>query len=348
MKKKLLTGLLIGTTLSGVANSTAFALDNLSANSSVAVQKMSRSGTYYTYTLNDYPYYKFFLYNGKLYMYDKISGCYLTGLITIRGHKLYFDPNSYNAQVGWFNTGGHRYYFDPKTFASLQNGLHEINGTKYLFNSSGQIMTGLNRIYGGTYYTNRVGAVLTGWYTLNDSDRYYFDPNNGGKAYTGWYRDFSLSETNGQMYFFPDGRMAMGVTYINGEKYLFRPHGKGENFYKTYGYYSVGKDRYYFDQQNNGKAMRNRWLQIGRGWMYFKDDGTMARGVNTINGKTFVFTQAHRNDWNYYRDLGWYTDKSTGKRYYFGGYEGEALTGTQYINGVHYYFNRDGSLYAKY
>ena len=152
------------------------------------------------------------------------------------------------------------------------------------------------------------------------------------------------------MYFLDDGRMAKGITYINGDLYLFKPHGNGKNWYKSYGYYSVSKygKRYYFSSENEGKAARNQWIQIGKGWMYFHGDGAMAKGVNKIDGKTFVFTQSYSKDWSYYRATGWYTDKSTRKRYYFGGYYGEALTGKQYINGQHYEFDENGVLLRVY
>ena len=151
MKKKLLTSLLIGTTLSGVVNSTGFALDNLSANSSVnglsrissadnqytTVQKTYGSKIYYSYTLNDYPYYIFFLYDGNLYLYDKVSDCYLTGLITIRGHH----PKTFKAPVGWYNTGGHRYYFGGYEGEAL-TGKQYIDGHLYEFDQNGVLLIG--------------------------------------------------------------------------------------------------------------------------------------------------------------------------------------------------------------
>ena len=369
VRKKLLTSLLIGTTLSGVANSTAFALDNLSANSSVnglsrmysansqynAVQKTYGSKIYYSYTLNDYPYYIFFLYDGNLYLYDKVSDCYLTGLITIRGHKFYFHPRTLNAQIGWYNTGGHRYYFNPLNFASLQNGFHTIDGTTYLFNSSGQIMTGLNRIHGGTYYTNSVGAVVNGWYSFKNGDRYYFYPQLGGAAYTGWYNDISFPLPYGQMYFYEDGRMAKGITNINGNLYLFKPHGKGLNYYIATGFHTdtSNGNRYYFNPNDRGRAYSG-WLDLedtfysGDSVMYFKSDKTMARGVTKIGDDYYVFTQPRTSDPNYYRAYGWYTDGYFGRgpRYYFDkSNNGKALKGPNHvIDGKHYDFNEYGVL----
>ena len=370
VRKKLLTSLLIGITLNGVVSSTVFALDNSNVNYSTSkytsisdllptatsqksknlLQQMlkAREGS------KIYPVPKlhcvFIKHGGRLYIYNYVAGVFLVGLWTLNINgsyeTFYLDKNMYNAVKGWYNVDGHRYYFSLKNWCALKDGFHQVNGTTYLFNNARNpyILTGLNSVNGRTYYTDSVGAVVTGWREVND-DRYYFNPNDGGAAYTGWYQDWGLSPADGQMYFLNDGRMAKGVTYIDGDYYLFKPHGSGKNFYKAYGYYSNfdGK-RYYFSSENKGKAARNQWIQTGRGWMYFHGDGSMAKGVTRIGGKTFVFTQIYSGDYNYYRATGWYTDKSTGYRYYFGGYYGEALTGHHVIDGKQYDFNDNGVL----
>ena len=386
IRKKLLASLLIGLTLSSTVSNTVFALDNSRTNNSTSTNNFTSTNSKYnsisdllptattkesrellesmmTKTrssaglhINDICFLDsvFIRIGGKLYMYNYSIGVFVSGLWTFHfGNEpvtFYFDPEFLSAARGWCNVEGHRYYFNPKDWTAVKDGFHTIDGTQYLFNYGEHpyILTGINKYNGKTYYTDSVGRPLTGWREVN-GERYYFDPNMNGAAYTGWYKDWGLSERDGSMYFLDDGRMAKGVTYINGDYYLFKPHGNGKNFYKSYGYYSNfdGK-RYYFDQEHNGKAAKDKWYQTGRGWIHFNNDGSMSKGVTRIKDKTFVFTQSYARDYNFYRDLGWYTDKSTGKRYYFGGYEGEALTGFQFIDGKQYYFNEDGSLLIAY
>ena len=92
--------------------------------------------------------------------------------------------------------------------------------------------------------------------------------------------------------------------------------------------------------------------------MYFGPDGNMAKGVTQINGETHVFVQPNSKDWNYYEGIGWYTDKSTNKRYFFNDGRsarsatefrnttpiGAAVKGRQVINGRVYEFDQNGVL----
>ena len=367
MKKKLLTSLLIGSTLSSVANSAAFALDNSSNNNSVngssknssseipyTVQNMSRTREAYTISSRNSERYRLVHDGPYLYLYDNYNRRFVTGLFTIDGDTYYFDNRNEYAVSGWYNTGGYRYYFDPSTFKALKNGFHMINGTRYLFDSNGHIMTGLNRIHGRTYYTNGVGAVVTGWYNTN-GNRYYFNPNDGGAAYTGWYQDLAYSLPWGQMYFHDDGRMAKGVTNINGNIYLFQPHGKGQNYYIATGFYTdtSNGNRYYFDANDRGRAHKG-WLDLDDRFysddsmMYFHNDGTMARGVTRIGNDIYLFTEPRTSDPNYYRSYGWYTDGYFGRgpRYYFDKRDnGKALKGSGHvIDGKKYDFDNNGVL----
>ena len=368
VRKKLLASLLIGLTLSGTVTNSSFALNSSAQNScsvdgsvvSASLDKLLKTATtqesrdllqqifrgrtkvtvHYVMKMRT----MFIEYGDRLYAYQWEMGAFIVGLWTFAGDTYYFDKNNFRAYKGWANVNGGRYYFNPQTWKACKNGVYNIDGSRYLFDSQGRIMKGVNTTSDGTYYTDNNGKIRTGWYTIDDSFRYFFNPNDGGRAYTGWYHDNAYDNLNGAMYFHSNGRMAMGLTNINGDLYLFQPHGKGQNYYRTCGYYSTGGDRYYFDQENSGKAAKDKWYQTGRGWIHFNSDCRMSKGVNRINGKTFVFTQSYGRDYNYYRALGWYTDKSTGKRYYFGGYEGEALTGYHVVDGKSHYFNYDGSL----
>lgn len=109
----------------------------------------------------------------------------------------------------------------------------------------------LAKIDGKVYYFNNYGQLQKGWMSFSDGNRYYFNPNNGGAAYTGWYQDGNA----GIMYFNSDGAMQKGITQIEGKTYFFETHGNGKNAYKTTGWYSASNgDRYYFNPTENGAA----------------------------------------------------------------------------------------------
>ena len=310
-------------------------------------------------------------FQGSLYAAD-VHRNVIVGEVRIGNNALYFDPNSGRAMKNTWVTvkndvDGHngKYYFGSN-YAALEDGFHDINGETFLFDRFGVDLVGFQNWGGRTYYMNpKTGVRQYGWLNLNGNVyRLPFDDN--GAMVRGW-----LYTQGGAMCFLPEsGVMAPGgVNYVKtGDKfhepgyYCFKP--SGSHTYQTAGFYSEGGYRYFFDPNQNGRALQDQWLSTSTrasnitGSMYFDQNGHMAKGVKTINGETYVFVQQNKRDWNYYEGIGWYTDKSTNKRYFFNDGRsarsatefrnttpiGAAVKGRQVINGKTYEFDQNGVL----
>ena len=162
------------------------------------------------------------------------------------------------------------------------------------------------------------------------------------------------------LHFSDTGVMSSGVTRIDDYNhhglYLFVKNKKDGNSYQASGFYSdpsSGK-RYLFDGPR-GEAHIGWYNTVEYPSnredtkVYFNSDGTMAEGVTKIDDETYLFLRKKGSkDKNCYKTNGWYTDKKTGKRYYFDVTKlGKAVKGEQVINGSRYNFNMDGELLTR-
>ena len=310
-------------------------------------------------------------YQGAFYAADQHRNV-LTGEVRVGDNVLYFDPNSGRGVKNTWVTlknevSGHngKYHFGNHYLAN-RNGLENINGKFFLFDKFGADLTGFQNWQGKTYYFDpSTGVRQYGW--LNKGGNVYRLPfDDGGAMVKGWYYDLG-----GAMCFLPEsGVMAPGgAIYVSTRDkwhepgyYCFKP--SGCYTYQTYGFWSEGGYRYYFDPSQNGRGLQSQWLSTNTrasnitGSMYFDENGHMAKGVKTINGETYVFVKQNNRDWNYYEGIGWYTDTSTNKRYFFNDGRsarsatefrnttpiGAAVKGRQVINGKTYEFDQNGVL----
>lgn len=80
-----------------------------------------------------------------------------------------------------------------------------------------------------------------------------------------------------------DGNLTNGWVTINGKDYHFDSHGVMET-----GWYQDGNNWYYLN--STGEKVYG-WLKLGSDWYYMDsaNDGKMATGVRTINGKRYLF-----------------------------------------------------------
>ena len=390
VRKKVLTALLIGTALTGAGVSKSFAASYSNPNnvqyasraaSDKLIKKLEQINKSRAVTLHIYKYhegqsnFRALVYGaGDLYAFGK-DNLALMGAVDIDGSLFYFRPSDLTGvKDDWVNINdnfGHhgRYYFNYN-YMAMTEGFRHIRNQDYLFGADKTIQTGFHNVGIGTYYMKpKTGERVTGWYTIGGNRR-FFDPRRGGDMKKGWYAD-----TGGMMYFYSNsGVMAPeGVSYIDDNsdwdhkpgKYLFLRHGNGTNTYIDYGFYNDHGWRYFFSPLDSGRALQDQWYvpNGGRstdknGVMYFDSEGHMAKGVTKIDGETYVFTHKNKRDDNYYRDYGWYTDKSTNKRYYSSdGVSarsatnsrettpmGAAVTGKQIIDGKTYQFDSNGAL----
>ena len=385
IRRKVLTSLLIGatlgTTITGFGVSKSFANSNLSdlkpvskevSDNIINEMAKARSSSIYSYVYPEPICKSLVKANGSLYLVDNHNRRIYSGIfVDPNGHMLYFNSNGKAVQDDWMNINqsgyNGRYYFGPQ-YKAHKNTVTNVRGKDYFFDNNGHMKTGFQKWNGETYYFDSSSGIkhLGGWLNQN-GNRYRFNSERGGAMVKGWDYD-----RGGAMYFHDSGVMTpSGATYVNRTDqyhpktgyYLFTNSGGGYT-YQNYGWWSEGGKRYYFDPYDNGRAVQNGWIQTtGRGSnitgrVYFGSDGTMAKGVTQINGETHVFIQTNSKDQNHYEGLGWYTDKSTGKRYFFNDGvnarsatefrnttpKGAAVKGKQIINGQTYEFDNNGVL----
>ena len=376
VKKKLLTALLIGASISGISGKASFASSNdkvtdLSRSefvsvSSPEVKKIIDDMNTKRWTVVVYPIkgtqFTFLLWGEKLYIYDSSNGGgFRKGLVIENGHRFFFNERHFYAEKGWYNVKYYgRLFFDRATYEGKRNCFCTIDGETFHFNDKATVDIGLMEIDGKTYrFRNKTGAEAIGWWSEGPY-RYFFEPN--GAAHVGWYKDGQA----GDMYFDEKGRMVEGLRNIGCDTYYFEHHGRGANTYTASGFYSSEKThcRYYFDPEHGNKAIKDGWLQTGAGFyvgtgvMHFDASGNMSDGVTEIDGNLYLFT--HPNHFsvklNSYLTTGWYTDMYTHRTYYFNPNTGQAarsvsntpvgaaVKGVQYIDGQRYVFDQEGVL----
>ena len=184
--------------------------------------------------------------DNKLY-YFKSNGIMQTGLQTISGATYTFDDNngalidsdSYESGSNWILIDNKYYYLnDDKTVAI--GWMPHTSTTYYYFDDNGVMLTGWQVIDNKLYYFKSNGIMQIGSQTISGA-AYDISIDNGiskkGWVIIGdiWYyfnTDYTVSKgwkyipspesgTIYQYYFNNDGKMATGITEINGDKYYF-------------------------------------------------------------------------------------------------------------------------------
>ena len=149
--------------------------------------------------------------NGNLYYFHPTTGKKYTKLLkTFGSDTYYFQSNGAAAKNKWLklkskyyyfqsncqmakNTWVGKYYVGPdgaRTGLTKTVGWSTVNGSKYYFDSNGNMVTGWQTISGSKYYFNSSGVMLTGIQTLYDQKHYFYS----------------------------DGRLATSITIVVGTK----------------------------------------------------------------------------------------------------------------------------------
>lgn len=304
--------------------------------------------------------------NGVKYLFDSDYHLVTNSVGYVYNHDEETSTQYYTNQDGivqvnkWdkYSDNGKEYWVYSKADGTLAtNEILEINGTKYLFDSSKLVTNGIGYISSDDetstkYYANQDGIVqVSKWNKLSVD----------GKEY--W------------VYSQADGTLARdGYFEINGNKYLFDSDG----YLTTNSIY----DGYYTNQ--DGILQVNKWNKYSDNgkeyWIYSKADGTLAQNeVLTVNGVKYFFDSNYHmlenvkgkspswqkdsqgwsfkdnngnslynqlkkidDSWYYfdeqgYAKTGW--KKVNGSWYYFDPASNQARTGLQKIDNQWYYFN---------
>lgn len=198
------------------------------------------------------------------------------------------------------------------------------------------VLRGWQKEDGGVTYYDENGIRISGDSLSADGNTFEFNedgflsfcrvedsssvpPSYSGKAVIG-----------GNEYIFSDGTPLTGWYEENGEAFYLSPQGC-----VTYGMVETDKGTRLFDKED-GHMLSGGLVEYDGRIYYAKEDGTLAKGLAVIEGKTCLFGEdcAMLTGW---QDHG-------GSRYYFSPETGKASTGWQDIGGKRYYFDKNGKM----
>jgi len=188
MKKKLLTGLLLGA---------------LTIYSFIPAQAAGEQ----------------WIQQGNHWLIQDSSGSYRTGWVKMNEQWFYFNNQGFMV-TGWILPKDGNWYYLNQESGQMVTGWNQINGKQYYFDPiTGAMQTGWIKTDRNWYYFNtNTGEMLTGWMNINGT-WYYLEKN--GEMVTGW-----LDYNGSRYYLLSDGSMATDRVTINGIQYQFTSDGK--------------------------------------------------------------------------------------------------------------------------
>lgn len=281
------------------------------------------------------------------------DGKILTGEQTIDGAHVYFeydgkqvkgdfdyknqfhDKDSGNSVTNRFVTVKDKTYFIGADSKAIK-GATVIDNVEYFFDKETGAQVKGNFAWNGKYYDGITGALVTNSYVQVGKDWYYV--GNDGERLKG-----SQTINNVPVYFDPyDGKQAKGV---------------------------FGDDGYFYDKDSGAKIDlgTNRYVYINDNWYYLNGEGKILKGDQTIDGVQVHFDPYYGNQIkgeftdsngyvvkaNSYTSPVKFYDKDSGAlvknqyfnnngKWYYADAQGNILTGSQTIDGVHVYFDSYG------
>ena len=234
--------------------------------------------------------------NNKWYYF---GDCMFIGYKEIDGKYYFFNKSGawVSKPEGWQEDYyyGWWYYFRS---GKPVTGWQKISGKWYYFYPDYYMMSSAYAyIDGKDYFFNKSGVLVSnpkGWLSDSDGDWYYF---KNGKALTGWQK------ISGKWYYFYDDypRMATGYEEIDGKYYylntngVYLAHPEGwkksidiwyyfKNGKPVTGWQEISGKWYYFDEDG---WMCTLWWPIKNKWYYFNSSGVMQTGIITIGDLTY-------------------------------------------------------------
>ncbi len=153
-----------------------------------------------------------------------------------------------------------------KTTTGKVTGFVKVDGQRYYY-KNGKPYTGRVKIGDYWYYFKKGIKQTNYWYKTSAGTKYYF--KSSGRMATG------LTKINGDYYYFKSsGKMATGLVKINGSYYYFKSSGKR----KTGWLKDESGNKYYFDPKT-GKRVTGKQI-ISHYIRYFNSKGVLYRTVD--------------------------------------------------------------------
>ena len=248
---------------------------------------------------------------------------------------------------GWKLISGLWYWLDPAKGGAMATGPAEVEGTWYVFSSSGSLLFNGWVWKDGEWYYGASGAELVRGWKLISGLWYWLDPAKGGAMATGpaevegtWYV-FSSSGSllfngwvwkDGEWYYGASGaELVRGWKLISGLWYWLDP----ESGRMLTGAVEIDGKSYWLDPANGGACARSAWVEMPGGFLsYAANDGVLCMAVKDgVLYKDATFTEV-LSGWVDCGDDRLYADS-----------QGHVLTGWQRIDDNWYLFDSNGIMH---
>lgn len=263
------------------------------------------------------------------------------------------------------SVGDYTYLLSPAGYILKNTMKKAANGYYYCTDKNGRIYKGkLVKYNNSRYYIGASGRRATwtnSWHKIaSKGNRYYYFGTTPGKVVekTGWQRIIKPDGKSAGWFYFPkngdhyinkltstgryfrtDGRLASGITTVNGKTYFFQGSTttapKGKMYKNTWIHYN---NKWYY-AGSDGVLYKNGWKYIKGYYYYFNKDYTVKTNATvTRNG-----IRGYVDNTGKFLEAGWiivndaknqvkYVDPSTGL----------AVNCSKVIDGLRYYFDKDG------
>ena len=219
-------------------------------------------------------------YTGKVGNYYVQYGVMQTNCLI--DNEYYVD---YNGEIkkGWINTGNslypNWYYADPSTGLLARDEWKFINNQWYYFDENKNMVSGYRTIQGTMNKFDKHGVWLG---TLSPNTWELIDNKILGKS---WYY------INEKGNFMGDCK-----AIINGQTYYFGFYTRGGGSIDTQclvtnrlWYDRATKEYHWINKDGTGFEDYDGWHRSDQGWYAYFENGKVAQGYKTIDGKTYLF-----------------------------------------------------------
>lgn len=260
--------------------------------------------------------------------------------------------------------GDGKYLLGAAGYIQKNRMLKAANGYYYASDENGQILTNTMAKFGNArYYFSKDGRRVIWqncWHRCPGADNrfYYFGntpgrvvekkgwqlvTNNKGKAY-GWFYfpsngNHYMGRWYGDTYLRDDGRLAIGLTEVDGKTYFFKVSNattrNGQMFKNTMISY---KGNWYYAGPK-GILAQNRWIKYDGNYYYFQEDFTVLKNEFIKRGNTYGYVDSTGKFCT-----GWVVVNNAKNQVKYLNPNGKGfLTNTsRVIDGLRYYFDKNG------